>query len=167
MSWEHTHRIWVGYRHISVILRQLTFFTASPPPTQGDAFDSTSTNPLKSYLPRCSCDALHANPQSPPRVTPRPSLPLLRWRRVFPQVLHTQTSLRETMATLLTGYSLSTLRRRISLTRNSQRAGKETRKGSSSLYFMRPYPESAPLTWFIFSDRSLLCHGGGVHHREL
>jgi hypothetical protein len=73
------------------------------------------------------------------RVSHLLSLPLLCQRRMLPQALQTQTSLKRTMATLPTRYSLSTLLRRTNLIRSSQRAGKETRKGSSYLYVVALY----------------------------
>jgi hypothetical protein len=81
---------------------------------------------LLSTLPR-------SNHPNTPRGSHLLSLPLLSQRRMRPQASQIQTSLRRTMATLPTSYSLSTLPRRINLIRSSQRAGKVTPKGSSSL----------------------------------
>ncbi|KAI0265760.1 hypothetical protein BGY98DRAFT_517340 [Russula aff. rugulosa BPL654] len=83
-----------------------------------------------------------ARPNRPqtPRVSRLVSLPLLCQRRILPLALHTRTSSNRTMATLLTSYSLPTLRRRTNLTRIkiSQKAGKETCGRGPHLYWSLP-----------------------------
>jgi hypothetical protein len=151
----------------SATFRQLTLLLRGLPEETRSTLQAPIQNQVQALIRQATPTTLSPILIPDHRVTPHHSLPLLRHRRVFPQVLHIQTSPRGTMAILLTGYFRSTLRRRTSLTRIGQRAGKETRKGSLSLYVIRSCLESAPLTWCKFSDRSFLCHGGGVHQREL
>ncbi len=124
-------------------------YPTEPQSTQRHAFDSTSTSQAPSdpgpgsYLPSHSHDAAlhHAKVQSPPDLSRSPSpLPPTAPMTETPAgvgVGH-RISLKGTMAILPTSHSRYTLRGRTSSTRRSQRAGKETRKGLSSLYVVRP-----------------------------